>query len=587
MKKLFNKTLRGNRALAGFVALLTTFLVFYSHEVLLSPTHLRELAGPYDGYYGEVAQFQISLERMNGQAMRFSAGIDKNVGTLKKCRDLLASDFNALKTLSSQTDFFRVIDEYHGYIAILSMLMRDIDMDIQMLPRDPGVIQSLAMRFDDIRPIVNDLSSKVRIAEARQREIVFNDFVQKRRLLYFVGMSLWVVFVIWLALNVRRTRKLLETEKQVSAVAHDAMFAKNNFLGMISHELRTPLQTILSSIDLITLKAPSLTGGEVMKRLSAAAEHLEMQLKDLTDLARLDAGKLALHEAPFDPNELIQMVVEDFRPAAERKGLEIVADVESDLRIVVSDAYRIQQIVNNLTSNAIKYTDSGQIHVQVRCIDGPEPQLVITIADTGIGISAEYLPRLFSPFMQIEEGNTRRHEGVGMGLAIVKRLLDLFNGKIDVQTALHAGSRFEVRIPVRPVEGTASESKGMVEIRKRRDNILIVDDHLDIRDSFKDVLEEIGYHCDVLESGTKALKKMEYTRYAAVLLDIQMPELDGFAVANSLRSKPGPNQHVPIIAISAYPSNFSDAERNKIFDDHLSKPIRSDALAEALKKLTL
>src|SRR5450830_116255 len=411
-----NKTLKGNRVLAGFVLLMTGFLFFYGREVPLSPMHLHNGVGPYEGYYWNVAQFQINFERMDGQIVRFAAGVDKNTGELKLRQEILASNFHTFIEQSSKADFFQKIEGYSGYVKMLDIFLDEVARDIQALPADPSVVSHLVMRFDDMRPIVTELSNKLRVAEVHQRKTIVKDYQQKRKVLYYLGMGLWGLFLAWLAFNICRTRKLLEAEKQACAIAHDAMFAKNNFLGMISHELRTPLQTILSSIDLIVLKAPELNEADVMKRLSAAAENLEMQLKDLTDLARLDAGKLGLHEAPFDPNELIEMIVADFLPAAERKGIAIEVDIGKRVGIVISDAHRIQQIVNNLTSNAIKYTDHGHIHVRVSYLDKSDPQLIISITDTGIGIRAEYLPSLFNPFVQIDQGNTRRHEGAGMGL---------------------------------------------------------------------------------------------------------------------------------------------------------------------------
>jgi len=252
---------------------------------------------------------------------------------------------------------------------------------------------------------------------------------------------------------------------------------------------------------------------------------------------------------------------------------------------VISDAHRIQQIVNNLISNAIKYTDHGHVHVRVRCIDKSNPELMILVTDTGIGIRAECLPNLFNPFMQIDQGNTRRHEGAGMGLAIVKRLVELFRGEINVNSELNYGTRFEVRIPVKPVITKTQDDNHVDVSNQSADKILIVDDHVDIRNSFTEILEQMGYCGDAVESGKGALEKIERTKYAAVLLDIQMPEMDGFAVAAAIRRKPGPNQQIPIIAISAYPMDFGGVQHSQSFHDYLLKPVRSDALSAVLKKL--
>jgi signal transduction histidine kinase/CheY-like chemotaxis protein len=383
--------------------------------------------------------------------------------------------------------------------------------------------------------------------------------------------SIWEVILFALAIAYR-----LKLSEQSDAKA------KTAFLGMISHELKTPLQAIGSTIDLLSLKMPQ--NNHLFERLRVATGHLELQVKDLTDYSRLESGVLKFRKGTVNVSKLVHEVVDEFRPKGESKGLEVRTHIEDNV-IVSSDAYRLQQILNNLIGNAIKYTDTGYIDVRMESQNTWSMRLIFSVKDSGIGISEEHIPILFEPFTQIDRSNTRDRNGIGMGLAIVQRLVSIFRGSIKVQSNVGEGSTFTVKIPVENAGDTVLVSEVAAIENKSDKHIMLVDDNEGVRSNLKDVIENLGYTCELAESGKVALKLIKGRKYAAILLDINMPDMDGFTVAAHIRRRSGVNQQVPIIWISATgPENFTKEEK-KSFTFFLEKPVRSNQLDATLRKI--
>lgn len=358
--------------------------------------------------------------------------------------------------------------------------------------------------------------------------------------------------------------------------------AKTAFIGMISHELKTPLQAIGSSIDLLSLRMPQ--SDPAFSRLIEATSRLERQVKDLTDYSILESGVLKFNRAKFDASETVKKIVDEFRPLADKKDLKIITEIENNV-VISSDEYRLQQIVNNLLMNSIKYTNKGCIKVNLRVSRTIPAKLIISIKDSGIGIGADHRARIFEPFTQIDQTTTRDSLGMGMGLSIVRSLVSVFNGTINVESELGKGSVFRVSIPVERVEHTVINFALLDDEVDSDRRILLVDDNEEVRLNLKEVLENLGYQCDLAESGKVAIKLAADAKYPAIMLDINMPEMNGFQVAEHIRNTPGPNQTTPIICISASSAkNFSN-DQQKYFTCFMEKPVRAKKLESILNKL--
>ncbi|NHZ99072.1 hybrid sensor histidine kinase/response regulator [Massilia sp. CCM 8734] len=576
-------------AFSAVAAVATTGMAYYSHGLLVSPAQLDATTGPNEGYYWTVAQYQIQFERLDNQIVRYATGMDRNVEALKLRHHVLQSKFHVLSSQSMLTDFFvQGVPVYRESVGKLGTFMDHVDKDLEGLSKQPELVGRLVGRFDEMRETVNELSNAVRFAEMRHREATLEDFTAKRSKLFAFVMVLWGMFIVGIGLymlNYFRAKYLISqneasilAERKAEAALADAIFTKNTILGTISHELKTPLQTIISSIDLMVQRMVSTRDLEVVERLTSAAARLEAQMEDLTDYARLGAGRLDLRRVVFDPGELLERVVDEFKGQAVNGGLDLVLRRKKTVLQVASDARRFEQIATNLITNAIKYTPTGRIQVSLDLVTRNGNELHLVVEDTGPGISPDKIPFLFEPFTQLDQSRTRKYDGAGMGLAIVQRLVDLFGGKIDVHSIIGRGTRFEVVLPVEVISGGVPGPEIPRMNIPGHHRILLVDDNAEVRVSVKDVLTELAYVCDVADSGKVALQKLATHSYDAILLDISMPGMDGFEVAAAVRATSGKNQHIPIVALSAYSPDVAHPEQRVPFSAHLAKPVRMGTL---------
>lgn len=393
---------------------------------------------------------------------------------------------------------------------------------------------------------------------------------------------------------------IIQANDEQLAKGRDAIMAKNNFLGTVSHELRTPLQRIVASIDLLDRPDYDTRQRNALERINSGAAHLDALLHDFLDFSRLDSGKLQLRSGVFNPMEVVRKIVSNYQAAAKNKNMHLVCDLGTSRVEVRSDIFRFQQIVTNLVTNAIKYADKGKIHVSLIYRHDSQTNkttLGLSVIDEGPGIAPEYHQSIFEPFTQVDQTNTRAKDGAGMGLAIVQRLVeDLFGGSIWVDSQLGKGARFEVRLPVELVSQTpefddqaASSPQGMRYQQFSKmptgagKNILLVDDQVAILELFKDLLEQIGYQCTTASNGNDAIALTMAVKYDVILMDIQMPGMDGFAVAKAIRHKIGPNASTPIIAVTAHSEYFSSNNQREVFETYLLKPVRQDDLSKAIE----
>jgi signal transduction histidine kinase/CheY-like chemotaxis protein len=446
----------------------------------------------------------------------------------------------------------------------------------------------LSLRLGQIDEPLAVITDHVSEAEIDRRDTVYEDLIGKRHLFFLSSLLLLLLLagtaVLALLLGVDRKR-LTRQQRAAIKAEQDAVRAKNAFLGMIGHELRTPLQSIVSVADTLLDRRFAERDATLIKRLAVAASRLETQMKDLTDFARLDAGGLTLREREFQPADVIGSMIDDVSTSAKSKGLEVGAMVNNGDGWYLSDPDRIRQIVGNLLSNAVRYTDAGRILV---CLDVTPSKdgavLDITVEDTGPGIPAASVSQLFQPFTQLDQSNTRKHDGAGIGLAIVKGLVDLLGGSINIDTEPGRGTKVSVSLPVKAAaaateaDGTELQVTAIIE-RKR---VLIVDDQESARESFADVLSSFGAYVDVAANAGEALAALSEATYDAVLLDVQMPGEDGIAVARKVRATPGPNRDVPIIGISAISRELLKDSGAELFTQHLHKPVRNSVLKQAL-----
>lgn len=394
-----------------------------------------------------------------------------------------------------------------------------------------------------------------------------------------------------------------ETENKLSAAIKDANAAyktQAEFLANMSHEIRTPINGILGMLQL-TLMADDLQA-DYRDNLTTAkncADTLLRLINDILDISKLEAGKYNLREENFDIKANIEEAVAAQVPFAKNKSLTLDCSFGGNIpQLVRGDGQRIQQVLNCLLSNAIKFTSEGGVRVKVACLDDKldKIKLRIAVADSGIGISEENKSKLFIRFSQVDSSDTRQYGGSGLGLVITKQIVELMGGTITVQSKEGLGSTFIVEIPLKLIKPAQENEE---EQNKQKDpaafsisghtkaRILVAEDEPVNQQVIGKLLGMAGYSYDIAENGEKAVELFKLKEYQAALFDVQMPVMDGLAATQEIRDIEfrQNKKRLPIIAVTAR-AMFGDKERilEAKLDDYIAKPYNLNDVVEILNK---
>ncbi|MFZ5442747.1 MAG: ATP-binding protein [Myxococcota bacterium] len=381
-------------------------------------------------------------------------------------------------------------------------------------------------------------------------------------------------------------RFAVDRQQAVEAL-HRGARAKSVFLANVSHELRTPMNAVLGLTDLMLSEELPAAQRERLELVQRSGKSLVELLDGLLDLAKIDANKLTITRDDFDLHALVRDLGSLFLPVARKHGLHFrVEGVGEGARMVRGDALRVRQVVGNLVSNAVKFTEKGGVTLRLR---EPAPgRFELAVIDTGIGISPGALARLFSPFEQADATTTRRFGGTGLGLAVSRQLAQLMGGELSVESAHGQGSCFTLSVPL---EASTREAKAPVAEQHRvvpldsRLPVLVVDDNPVNLTVARALVERAGFGVVTATNGEEALAAVSHQSFAAVLMDCHMPVMDGFEATRRIRALPGDERTVPIYALtaSAMPEEL-EACRQSGMDDCLIKPVSLEALRSRLRK---
>lgn len=375
--------------------------------------------------------------------------------------------------------------------------------------------------------------------------------------------------------------------KQAKEEAETANQAKSEFLANMSHEIRTPLNGIVGMVNLMRLSNLNQEQQENIKIIKTCVNALLNVINDILDFSKMEAGKLEIKKNNCDIKALVEHTIKAQSPVASGKGIELNYAFSAAMpQYVMGDFHRIQQILNNLISNAIKFTDDGEVWVKVKNLAATEQQveLLFVVEDTGIGIAEENRQRIFDSFSQVDGSYTRRFGGTGLGLAITRQLVELMGGKIWVESTEGQGSRFYFQLSFEPggVENSQQEKHPDYFTISQQYKILLTEDDKVNQLVISRMLNECGYGVDIAENGYEAVEMAGQNKYDIILMDIQMPEMDGIEATRRIRKI---NKDTPVLAITAYALH---GDREKFLaqgmDGYISKPIKVEKLVEEIEK---
>jgi signal transduction histidine kinase/CheY-like chemotaxis protein len=388
--------------------------------------------------------------------------------------------------------------------------------------------------------------------------------------------------------------RLLNEARLARASAEDANRLKDQFLAVVSHELRTPLNAILGWADMLRRgKLEPTQQDRACQTIYSSAQRQAELIEDLLDVARIASGKLRLERARVDLRDVVRDAVQVIQPGAELKGIRVTVDATGDLGRIFADAARLQQIISNLLSNAVKFTPSGgTVSVTLRRVGN---NVEILVSDTGIGIAREFQPWVFEPFRQADGSMTRAHAGLGLGLSIVKNLVDAHGGTVMVSSAGEGrGSTFTVRLPA-VIAADADEVAAEFASASDDDaagsldgvSVLVVDDDEPTREMVAAHLHHRHAHVVTAGSSAEAVAVLQRERVDVMLADIGMPDEDGYSLIRKVRAFEAPEiASIPAAALTAF-SRPQDRHRalGAGFQLHVAKPADAQAIGDAVVRL--
>ena len=454
------------------------------------------------------------------------------------------------------------------------------------------VMQDRAI-MDKIRGVIGRMerrdmaSSEAQAAASIQSA---NNTIRNIMIFSIISLIIAVVFIYTLIVDITRTYKYRAALQKAKNAAEQTAKAKEEFLANMSHEIRTPLTAIIGFTDQLHYTPLDEEQDKYVEHVKQSSNHLLTIVNDILDFSKLESGNFKMEAIPFDPKKIINEVIEVLQPLANKKDIYIEHKIDLPLNLkVMGDPVRFRQIIINLINNAIKFTSDGGVTVICTATEATEANVVLNTAvkDTGIGIPKDKIDTIFQMFNQADTSISRKFGGTGLGLSISKKLVELHNGTIKVESEEGNGSTFSFEIPFPIATKAAIEAEDEGEITfvlPKGIKVLLAEDDPFMQQLLITTLLDLGIDATLAENGKVALNKLEEKHFEVILMDIQMPEMSGIEALQSIRGhiKKGIADK-PVIAITANLVNGKENELKEYgFDDVIGKPFKKEVIVKTI-----
>ncbi|MBF0461231.1 MAG: PhnD/SsuA/transferrin family substrate-binding protein [Magnetococcales bacterium] len=417
---------------------------------------------------------------------------------------------------------------------------------------------------------------------------------------YFVGRAIELEHrpcLVGMGLDISERKQMELALREAKEQAEAAAQAKGDFLAAMSHEIRTPMNVVLGMADVLLETRLTPEQNRLLQTMHRSGKALMRVISDILDFSRIEAGRFVLFSLPFSPRQMVEETAHLMRIAAAEKGLSLVAQVAEEIPdVVLGDDERVRQVLINLFSNAIKFTQHGRVSMQLT-VHPQEPEtLLFQVTDTGIGIASEQVEHIFERFTQADSGVTRRYGGTGLGLAISRKLVELMDGRLWVASQLGQGSSFFFTLPARPVERPPLLLDRIQPVvgpippatPARELNILLVEDVEENQVLFEAYIAQTPHRLVMANDGVEAVAQVQETLFDVIVTDVQMPRMDGYTATQQIRQLERDRHRAPatIIALTAH-AMAGEKERSQAAgcDLYLTKPIRKQELLNVLQEV--
>ena len=436
---------------------------------------------------------------------------------------------------------------------------------------------------EQLRNLLRVIESEERsssLARVEESNIMLEEISRTIITLGVASVLIILIFLLLIVKDISRSQRYRSQLEDAKAFTEALMHRREQFIATITHDLRSPLNTVIGYSELMEKAGLTKKQEHYLSHLKKSSEYILHLVNDLLDLSKLEAGKMLIENLPFNPKNLLEDTFYNTIPDNDRKGLKLSLDIspETDCN-VLSDPFRIKQILSNLITNAYKFTDQGEIIASLSMNKKIEDSyiLVFSIKDSGIGISKTKQEEIYEEFSQEHGEIEKKYGGTGLGLAIAKRITTLLDGKIELISEPGRGSEFILRIPVKKIKGDLPEPE-ILEVKKIQENlvgknILIVDDESSQLALSKELIKSTGMKCQTASNGEEALEKLKIYDFHLVLTDIQMPKMDGFACIKALKAQPKIS-NIPVIAISGRTNVSAEKYKEAGFAGNILKPYK-------------